>query len=53
MKNEHLGSNFDDFLEEEGLRADTEATAIKRATAYQRELEMKQAPPSTPIITGN
>lgn len=40
MKNRHLGSNFDDFLEEEGLRADTEAAAIKREIAYQIEIEM-------------
>jgi len=43
MKNKHLGSSFDDFLEEEGLRAETEATAIKRAFAYQIEREMKRA----------
>jgi len=43
MKNEHLGSSFDDFLEEEGIRADAEAAAIKRVIAYQIEIEMKQA----------
>jgi antitoxin HicB len=43
MKTGHIGSNFDDFLEEEGLRADAEATAIKRVIAFQIELEMKQA----------
>ena len=43
MKNEHLGSNFDDFLEEEGLRAEAEAAAIKRVIAFQIEQEMKQA----------
>ncbi|MBI5970514.1 MAG: XRE family transcriptional regulator [Deltaproteobacteria bacterium] len=43
MKNKHLGSNFDAFLEEEGLRADTEAAAIKRIIAYQIGLEMKRA----------
>ena len=43
MKNKHLGSNFDTFLEEEGLRADTEAAAIKRVVAYQLEMEMKRA----------
>ena len=43
MKNQHIGSNFDDFLDEEGLRADAEATAIKRVIAYQIEQEMKQA----------
>ena len=43
MKNEYAGSNFDDFLEEEGLRADAEAAAIKRVIAYQIEMEMKRA----------
>lgn len=43
MKNKHLGSSFDNFLEEEGLRADTEAAAIKRVIAYQIEMEMKRA----------
>lgn len=43
MKNKHIGSSFDDFLDEEDLRADAEATAIKRVIAYQIELEMKQA----------
>ena len=43
MKNEYLGSSFDDFLEEEGLRAETEAAAIKRVIAFQIEQEMKQA----------
>jgi antitoxin HicB len=35
MKNRHLGSGFDDFLEEEGLSADAEAVAIKRVIAFQ------------------
>ena len=43
MKNKHLGSSFDDYLEEDGLRAETEATAIKRVIAYQIEMEMKRA----------
>lgn len=43
MKNVHIGSSLDEFLDEEGLRADVEATAIKRVIAYQIELEMKQA----------
>ncbi|MBW6510745.1 MAG: helix-turn-helix domain-containing protein [Desulfuromonadaceae bacterium] len=43
MKNKHIGSSFDDFLDEEGLRADAEAAAIKRVIAYQIEIEMKQA----------
>ena len=43
MKNKHIGSNFDDFLDQQGLRAETEAAAIKRAIAWQIEQEMKQA----------
>lgn len=35
--------SFDDFLDEEGLRADAEATANKRVLAYQIEMEMKHA----------
>lgn len=33
--NKHIGSNFDDFLEKEGLLAETESIAIKRVIAYQ------------------
>lgn len=43
MKNKHLGSNFDDFLDEESLRTETEAATIKRVIAYQIEMEMKKA----------
>jgi len=43
MKKARRGSSFDDFLEEEGLRAETEAAAIKRVIAYQIEREMKKA----------
>ena len=32
---EHLGSDFDDFLEEEGLLAEAEAVALKRVIAFQ------------------
>ena len=35
MKKEHLGSDFDNFLEEEGLLAEVEAVAVKRVVAYQ------------------
>jgi DNA-binding Xre family transcriptional regulator len=35
MKTQHLGSNFDDFLAEEKILAETEAVAIKRVVAYQ------------------
>ncbi|MBI2792321.1 MAG: XRE family transcriptional regulator [Gammaproteobacteria bacterium] len=33
-KNKHLGTSFDDFLEEEGLLASSEIEAIKRIIAY-------------------
>ncbi len=42
MKNKHVGSDFDEFLEEEGILAETEATAVKRVIAYQIEQEMKE-----------
>jgi antitoxin HicB len=37
----HIGSNFDDFLEEEGVLAETEAIAVKRVLAFQLEELMK------------
>lgn len=40
--NPHIGSDFDDFLEEEGLLAEAEAVAIKRVIAYQVKSLMKQ-----------
>lgn len=42
MKNEHIGSNFDDFLAEEGLLAEAETVAVKRVIAYQVERMMKE-----------
>ncbi len=42
MKNKHSGSSFDDFLQDEGLLAETEATALKRVIAYQIEKEMAE-----------
>jgi predicted XRE-type DNA-binding protein len=41
MKNKHLGSDFDDFLQDEGLLAEAEATAIKRVLAFQIQKEME------------
>jgi DNA-binding Xre family transcriptional regulator len=35
MKEEHIGTDFDDFLKDEGLLADAEAVAVKRVIAYQ------------------
>ncbi|MBC8378261.1 MAG: XRE family transcriptional regulator [Planctomycetes bacterium] len=40
-KNKHTGSSFDDFLEEQGTLAETEAVAVKRVIAFQLEQEMK------------
>jgi DNA-binding Xre family transcriptional regulator len=42
MKNEHIGSNFDDFLAEEGLLAETETVAVKHVIAFQLEQMMKE-----------
>ena len=41
MNNEHIGSNFDDFLEEEGLLAETQAEASKRVIAWQIQEYLK------------
>ncbi|MGK5094857.1 XRE family transcriptional regulator [Deltaproteobacteria bacterium TL4] len=37
MSQENLGSNFDDFLNEEGILEETEAIALKRILAFQLE----------------
>lgn len=34
-RNPHLGSDFDDFLAQEGMLADVESVAIKRVIAFQ------------------
>ena len=34
-KNKHRGSNFEDFLAEEGMLEEVKATALKRALALQ------------------
>ncbi|MDD2691422.1 MAG: helix-turn-helix domain-containing protein [Simplicispira sp.] len=39
--NQHIGSSFDDFLEEEAILEDVSAVAIKRVVAWQLEQEMK------------
>ncbi len=41
MKSKHIGSSFDDFLQEEGLMAESEAIALKRVLAYQIRQEME------------
>ena len=42
MKREHVGSSLDDFLQEEGLLAEAEATALKRLLARQIVREMEE-----------
>ena len=39
---DHSGSSFDSFLQEEGIRDDVEAVAIKRVLAWQLEQAMKE-----------
>jgi hypothetical protein len=41
LKSTHSGSSFDDFLEEEGLREEVEAIAVKRVLAWQLSEAMK------------
>ena len=41
-KNKHIGTDFDDFLSEEGIREEVEAVAIKRVIAYQLQKTMKK-----------
>jgi len=40
--NKHIGSRLDEFLEEDGLLAETEAVAIKRVIAWQIERLMTE-----------
>lgn len=41
LVNKHIGSDFEDFLAEEGLLTDANAVAIKRVLAWQIQNEMK------------
>ena len=43
MDEQHIGSDFDDFLRQERLLEDAEATAAKRVIAFQIAREMKRA----------
>ena len=40
MKNQNIGSNFDDFLKEDGMLEEVTAVAVKRVIAWQIEREM-------------
>lgn len=41
MVNPHIGSNFDEFLKEEGIHEEVTAAAIKRVIAWQLGKLMK------------
>ena len=41
-RTDHSGSTFDSFLEEEGIRQEVEAVAIKRVLAWQLERAMRK-----------
>jgi len=41
-KNHHIGSDFDDFLAEEGILAEVEIAAAKRVIAFQLQQAMEQ-----------
>lgn len=42
MKHKNIGSNFEDFLKEEGIFEEVEIAAAKRAFVIQLEAEMKK-----------
>ncbi len=42
MNKKHVGSDFDDFLKEDGIYEQVQAVAIKRVIAYQISEEMKK-----------
>jgi antitoxin HicB len=41
MGNPHIGSDFDEFLEEEGIHEEVTAAALKRVIAWQLDKAMK------------
>ena len=43
MKNRHVGSSFDSFLEEEGLETEVAAKAAKRTFVHRLEAKMVRA----------
>lgn len=42
MSNKHMGSDFDEFLEADGIREEVVAAAIKRVIAWQLAEAMKK-----------
>lgn len=43
MRKKHVGSSFDDFLDEEGRLEESTAVAMKRVIAWQIQQAMKEA----------
>ncbi len=43
MSNPHIGSSFDSFLDEDGIREEVQDLAQKRVLAWQIEEAMKQS----------
>jgi antitoxin HicB len=41
-KNKHIGSNFDDFLKEEGILEEVKVTALKRVISFLLQKEMDE-----------
>jgi antitoxin HicB len=41
--NPHIGSDFDDFLIDEGIYDETQAIAVKRVVAFELEAGMQKA----------
>ena len=41
-KNKHIGSSFDDFLKEEGIRDEARVQAVKRVIAWQIAQQMAE-----------
>jgi predicted XRE-type DNA-binding protein len=41
MNNEAIGSSFDDFLEEEGIKEEVETGSIKKLIAYEMQEKIK------------
>ena len=46
----HIGSNFDNFLESEGILADVESVALKRVITFQIEQLMEEQQLSKTIM---
>ena len=42
LDNNHIGSNFDSFLEEENILQESEPVALKRVIAYELQQKMKE-----------